>query len=116
MRKLSVVIAAGAVAGAGLLAASGAKAADVIVGANGPLIEQVRTVCDEYGRCYQTRGGRRVIIEDSYGYAPRYRYEESYGYVPRDRYYGYRDYDRPRAGFGIEAPGVSVDVGVGSGY
>src|SRR6267143_6047517 len=44
-------------------------------------IEQVRMVCNENGRCWRERGQRRVIIRDSYNYAPR------------ERYYGRRDYD-----------------------
>jgi hypothetical protein len=101
-------------AGVGALSlAGGAKAADVYVGSeytNPDLVRQVRTVCDQDGRCYQTRGGRRVIIEhnyDSYNYVPRERYQER-------RYYRDRDYDEgPRAGVGIYGPGVSVGVGVG---
>ena len=30
-------------------------------------IENVRLVCDQYGRCYRTHGGRRVIIQQGYG-------------------------------------------------
>jgi hypothetical protein len=96
--------------GAAALAACSAKASDIYVSdeyANPELVQQVRTVCDEDGNCYRSRGGKRVIIRDSYNY-----------YQPRDRYYErrvYRDYDRPRAGVGIDAPGVSVGVGVGGG-
>ena len=37
-------------------------------------IQNVRMVCDEYGRCWRQRGERRVLRE-SYGYgAPRERY------------------------------------------
>jgi hypothetical protein len=75
--------------------------------ANPDLVQQVRLVCDEYGNCYRTRGGARVVVRDSYNYAPRERYYERRTY---------RDYDDgPRAGVGIRAPGVSVGVGVGSG-
>ncbi len=35
-------------------------------------IENVRMVCDEYGRCWRERGPRRVIIErDLYNYYGR---------------------------------------------
>ncbi len=60
-------------------------------------IENVRLVCDQYGRCYRTRGGRRVIVQGGYG---------GYGYAPG--YYG--------GGYG---PGVGVGigpVGVGVGF
>jgi hypothetical protein len=96
-------------AGAAALTAGSASASDVYVSegyANPDLVQQVRLVCDEYGNCYRTRGGARVIVRDSYNYAPRERYYEQRTYR--------RDYDEPRAGVGIRAPGVSVGVGVGS--
>jgi hypothetical protein len=67
-------------------------------------IENVRMVCNENGRCWQERSGRRVIIRerDSYDYAPRERYIERRGY-----------YDEPRPGIGFSAPGVSVGIGRG---
>ena len=58
---------------------------------------------DDNGRCYRTRGSSRVIVRDSYAYAPRERYIEQRRY---------RDYDEPRAGVGIRAPGVDVGVGI----
>jgi hypothetical protein len=67
-------------------------------------IENVRMVCNENGRCWRERGARRVIVEDSYGYAPRERY------IERRDYYD----DGPRVGVGV-APGVGVSVGVGGG-
>ena len=62
-------------AGAGALFASGAMAAPITNGISGAKtgsdIEHVRTVCDENGRCYRSRGARRVIVqEDSHAYAP----------------------------------------------
>jgi hypothetical protein len=63
-------------------------------------IENVRLVCDQVGRCYRTRGARRVIYGNSYGYAP--------GYYAGPGYYG--------GGYG---PGVGVGigpVGVGVGF
>ena len=105
MKTLAIALLAGAAA----LSAGSARASDVYVSdgyANPDLVQQVRLVCDEYGNCYRTRGGARVIVRDSYNYAPRERYYERRTY---------RDYDdSPRAGVGIRAPGVSVGVGVGS--
>ena len=46
-----------------------------------------------------------MIVEDSYGYAPRERYIERRGYYD----------DGPRVGVGIGGPGVGVSVGVGGG-
>jgi hypothetical protein len=105
MKALAIALLAGVAA----LSAGSARASDVYVSdgyANPDLVQQVRLVCDEYGNCYRTRGGARVIVRDSYNYAPRERYYERRTY---------RDYDDgPRAGVGIRAPGVSVGVGVGS--
>src|SRR5258705_10192978 len=58
-------------------------------------IENVRLVCDQAGRCYRTRGGRRVIYGNSYGYAPGY-YGGGYG---------------PGVGVGIGPVGVGVGFG-----
>jgi len=101
MRKIAI----GLLAGAGALMTGGANASDVYTSGeytNSDLIQQVRMVD---GRCYRTRGGSRVIVRDSYAYAPRERYIEQRRY---------RDWDEPRAGVGIRAPGVSVGVGVDS--
>jgi hypothetical protein len=101
MKHIAITLFAGAAA----LSAGSATAADFYtngeyVGSDVPLVQSVRLICDEAGRCYRIRGDRRV-------------YEDSYDYVPRDRYIERRYYDdRPRAGFGFSAPGVSVGVGV----
>ena len=103
MRKLAI----GLLAGAGALLTGGAHASDIYTQSeygNSDLVQQVRMICDEDGRCYRSRSEKRVIIRDSYNYAPRERYIETRRY---------RDYDdTPRAGVGIRAPGVSVGVGV----
>src|SRR3984893_3175054 len=67
-------------------------------------LKNVRMVCNGNGRWSRKRGARRVIVEDSYGYAPRERYIERRGYYD----------DGPRVGVGV-APGVGVSVGVGGG-
>ena len=102
MRKIAI----GLLAGAGALLTGSANASDVYTSTeytNSDLIQQVRMVCDDNGRCYHTRGGSRVIVRISYAYAPRERYIE---------HRRYRDWDEPRAGVGIRAPGVSVGVGI----
>jgi hypothetical protein len=105
MKTLAIALLAGVAA----LSVGSARASDVYVSdgyANPDLVQQVRLVCDDAGRCYRTRGGARVVVRDSYNYAPRERYYERRTY---------RDYDDgPRAGVGIRTPGVSVGVGVGS--
>ena len=104
MKKLILPLAIGA--GAVALFASAASAAPLSNGLsvmpdNG--IENVRMVCDEFGRCYRTRGGSRVY-GDSYGY-----------YAPRERYIERRGYydDGPSVGIGVGPGGVGFGVGIG---
>ena len=95
-------------AGAGALFVGSANASDFYTSSeytNPDIVQQVRLVCNEDGRCYRTRGDRRVIVQDSYNYAPRERYIERRTYRDWD--------DGPRSGIGFRAPGVSVGVGVG---
>lgn len=97
MQKFAIAL----MAGAGALFATAASAAPLSSGMTvlpDSNIEQVRMVCNENGRCWRERGERRVIIRDSYGYAPRERYYERRGY-------------EDRGGIGIRAPGVSVGIG-----
>ena len=104
MRKIAISL----LAGAGALLSGSVNASDIYTSSeyrNSDLVQQVRMVCDEDGRCYRTRGSR-VIVRDSYGYAPRERYIERRTYRDWD--------DGPRAGVGFRAPGVSVGVGVDS--
>ena len=104
MRSFAIALLAGVGA---LSIGSAARATDIYSTteySNADLVQQVRLVCDDAGRCYRTHGGSRVIVRDSYNYMPRERYIER-----RE----YRDWDSPRAGVGIRAPGVSVGVGVG---
>jgi hypothetical protein len=105
MRTFAIALLAGVGA---LSVGSAAKATDIYTTSeytNPDLVQQVRLVCDEDGRCYRTHRGARVIVRDSYNYVPRERYIER-----RE----YRDWDDgPRAGVGIRTPGVSVGVGVG---
>ncbi len=96
--------------GVGALLSSGANAAPLAVNPsmlpdNG--VENVRLVCDQFGRCYRTRGGRRVVIERDYG--------DSYNYAPRERYIERRGYydSGPSVGIGVGPGGVGVGVGVG---
>jgi hypothetical protein len=104
MRTLTIAFLTGV--GALAAASGGATAADFTSSYISPdLIQDVRLVCDDAGNCYRTRGGARVVVRDSYNYAPRERYYERRTYRDWD--------DGPRAGVGIRAPGVSVGVGVG---
>jgi hypothetical protein len=101
MNKLAISLALGATA----LLTSAASAAplshDVSVVPAGN-IENVRMVCNEYGRCWRERSERRVIVQPG----------DSYDYAPRERYIERRTYDEDRGpGVGFRAPGVSVGIG-----
>jgi hypothetical protein len=99
MKTLTIALMAGAAA----LLATAASAAPLAGGMTAlpeSNIEQVRMVCNDNGRCWRERGERRVIVRESYGYAPR------------ERHYGRRGYDE-RGGVAIRAPGVSVGIGTG---
>ncbi len=101
--KLAMTLLAGAAA----LSVGSANASDFYTSSgylNSDLVQPVRMVCNESGRCYRTHGGSRVIVRDSYGYAPRERYIERRSYRDWD--------DGPRGGIWFNAPGVSVGVGV----
>ena len=102
MKKLTVSL----LAGAGALFVGSANASDFYTSggySNADLLQPVRMVCNDDGRCYRTRGSSRVIVRESYDYAPRERYIERRGYRDWD--------DGPRAGVGFRAPGVSIGIG-----
>jgi hypothetical protein len=106
MKKLIVTLALGASA----LFASSANAAPLANGVavmpdNG--IENVRMICNEFGRCYRSRGSR-VVVEREYGDSYNY-------YAPRERYIERRGYydGGPSVGIGVGPAGVGVGVGVG---
>src|SRR5580704_8002096 len=92
--------------GLGALLSSGANAAPLSASPSmmpDKGIENVRMVCDELGRCYRTRGSRRVVIQQEYG--------NSYDYAPRDRYIERRGYYD--GGYYNDGPSVGVGVGPG---
>ena len=95
MNKLAIILAVGASA----LFATAATAAPLSNGLTvlpDSNVENVRLVCNENGRCWRERSERRVIIRDSYGYAPRERYERR----------GYDD-----GGVRVGVPGVGIGGG-----
>jgi len=49
-----------------------------------------RTICDEYGSCYNTSG--RPIYQPHYGYGNGYGY--GYGYGPRPYWWGHHHHHR----------------------
>jgi hypothetical protein len=101
MKKIAIAL----LAGSGALLAHSATAADIYTTGSAPIginelgIEQVRLVCDEFGRCYRTRPRRVIIDQDAYDDGPRERYIEG----PRVGVYG-----APR----FVAPGIGVNIGI----
>lgn len=73
-------------------------------------VENIRLVCDEFGRCYRTHGGRRIVVQREYDYyyAPRERYIERRGYYDGGHYNS-----GPSIGIGVGPGGVGVGFGVG---
>jgi hypothetical protein len=100
MNKIAICFALGASA---LLATATAAAAAPLTIIRSVVpdsdVQNVRMVCDEYGRCWRQRGERRVVIRDAYGYD-----------APRERYIERRSYGE-RGGIGFSAPGVTVGIG-----
>jgi hypothetical protein len=102
MNNLAISLAVGASALFASAASAAPLSADLSVVPESN-VQNVRMVCNEYGRCWREHGERRVIIGE-----PR----DSYGYAPRDRYIDRRGYDEDRGGgIGFRAPGVSVGIG-----
>ena len=104
MNKLTISLAVGASA-LFVTAASAAPLSNGMTTLPEGYVQNVRMVCNEDGRCWRERGDRRVIIRG---------YRDFYGYdVPRERYIERRGYGERGAGFGFQAPGVSVGIGTG---
>lgn len=101
------------IAAAGAFLATSASAAPLIslTSAVTPasLTENVRLVCNEYGRCYRSRGyAARRYYRNSYGYQPQVYAEPSYGYSQRG--YGY---SQPGYGNGYYGGGPSIGFSFG---
>jgi hypothetical protein len=110
MKKVMISLALGASALFGTAASAAPLTNGVtVMPDNG--IQNVRMVCNEDGRCWRERGTGRVIVDDSYNYAPRERYIERRGYNDGGYYNG-----GPGVGIGVGPRGVGVGVGVGPGW
>lgn len=101
MNKIAISFAAAASALLATAATAAPLVADQSIRSDSN-IQNVRMVCNDDGRCWRARGERRVIVRESYGYAPRERYIERRGYNE-----GYEE----RGGVGFRAPGVSIGIG-----
>jgi hypothetical protein len=103
MIKFTVAAALSAAA----LFASDARAADSLAipepyADEAPIIERMRTVCDEYNRCWREHAPRRTVIRQDGGY----------GYYPPQERYVERRYetDRPPPGVNVYTPHMGVDT------
>jgi len=70
-------------------------------------MENVRMVCDQFGRCWRERGQRRMMRQESYGYDRGYGYDQG-----RPHYNSYNSYNSA-PGIGIQVPGLSIGMGGG---
>jgi hypothetical protein len=96
MSKLKTMLLAVAAAG-GLSATAAAMPLSDLVAQSGNLLEEARVVCDQWGRCYETRRHHRHHYDDGWSahVAPR-----GFGY-----------YHEPRYGIYGGGPGFSFGFG-----
>jgi len=87
-----------AAAAVGTFAGTAAAAPLATVEPGSSLVQNIRMVCDQFGRCYEAR---RHVYSD---------YDD--GYYPRGRAYGYYG-SRPRTYYDDEGPGVGFSFGFG---
>ncbi|MGY3036032.1 hypothetical protein ACVIIV_005202 [Bradyrhizobium sp. USDA 4354] len=102
MKTMALGLLAATVAGSAALAAPISPTAVGSIEASG--IEEVRLVCNEYGRCFRTRGPR--YVQRYYGGDDGYVVRRSYGYYGGPRYY-----DR---GYGYYGGGPSIGFSFGT--
>lgn len=105
MKNITLTLLAAATIGAVSIGSASAMPLNDLSSALGESrVQNVRVVCDQYQRCYNTRGAYRSARAD---YAPRY-YDSpayyggpSYYAAPSYGYYGNGYYGGPRVGIGI---------------
>ena len=98
MKNVTLSLLAAAAIGAISIGSVSAMPVNNLAGLGESHFQDIRLVCDRFGRCYNTRRAYR-----SY-YAQRYYGQPGYGYYsqPRYGYYGgYGHYGGPRVGVGI---------------
>ena len=111
MKKVTLSLLAAAAIGAISIGSVSAMPVSKLAGLSESHVQDVRLVCDRFGRCYNTRRAYR-----SYPYAQRYYGEPSYGYYSgygRGYYSGYGGpgygyYGGPRVGIGVGPVGVGI--------
>jgi len=107
MKNVTLSLLAATAMGAISIGSGSAMPVSNLAGLSESHVQDVRLVCDRFGRCYNTRRAYR-----SYPYAQRYYGEPSYGYYSGygRGYYGpgYGYYGGPRVGIGVGPFGFGV--------
>jgi len=101
MKNVTLSLLAAAAIGAMSIGSASAMPATNLAGVGESQLQDVRLVCDSFGRCYNTRRGYRSYSSRSYYAQPAY----DDGYYGRSRY-GY--YGGPRVGVGIGPVGIGI--------
>ena len=101
MRVLSLALLAASAIGAVSIGNASAMPFANPASAQENLVQDVRVVCDRFGRCYNTNRGRHY--GNQYGYRSGYRGHRAYGY---NRGYGY--HRAPAVGIGVGPVGIGV--------
>jgi len=95
MKNVTLSLLAAAAIGAISIGSVSAMPVNNLAGLGESQFQDVRLVCDRFGRCYNTRRAYRPY------YAQRYYGQPGYGYYGQPGYgYGYGYYGGPRVGVG----------------
>ena len=100
MRVLSLALLAASAIGAVSIGSASAMPFANPASAQESFVQDVRVVCDRFGRCYNTN---RARYGNRYGYRSGYRGHRAYGYNP-----GYRYHSGPSVGIGVGPVGIGV--------
>ena len=104
MKVLSLALLAASVIGAASIGNAAAMPLTNPALTHDSLVQEIRVVCDRFGRCYNTNRRARIYAPRSnrYGYRSGYR---------NNRAYGHRR--GPSVGIGVGPGGVGLGFGVG---
>jgi len=107
MKNVTLSLLAAAAIGAISIGSVSAMPVNNLAGLGESHLQDVRLVCDRFGRCYNTRRAYRSYYAQGYYGQPRYGYygQPGYGYYGQP---GYGYYGGPRVGVGIGPLGFGV--------
>ena len=99
MKNVTLSLLAATAIGAISIGSVSAMPVNNLAGLGESHLQDVRLVCDRFGRCYNTRRGYRSYYAQGYYGQPRYGYygQPGYGYYGQP---GYGYYGGPRVGVG----------------